>query len=359
MSSELKLGIAGARFGEKHAEAFSQIDGVALAAIADPDEYRRQALVDKYEFNRAFDTYDEMLEAGDLDAVVICLPTALHERSVSAAFDAGLHVLCEKPPAVSESEMSKIVSSAGFCGKTYMWARQQRFSPAIAKAREIIESGEIGNVYRGEASWQWAWWPFDNADWRGNREKGGGALLDLGIHMIDSVWYPMGCPDPVEAMATRHSLFLESRVPDPDEVAEDSVYGMIRFKNGSSMSFSSSYFGHVDSDETHRGAPIKIDIQISGTQGSLDLGKGRQTAAQEPGVASRSYIENTGNESDWFLAQAHEFVDAIREERDPLNNGRQGLTLMRMLDALALSAKEKRAVSIKATRSLDDLFGGL
>ena len=93
MSSELRLGLAGARFGEKHAAAFSQVDGVILAAISDPDESRRQALVDEYEIKRAFDTYDEMLEAGELDAVVICLPTALHERSVSAAFDAGLHVL--------------------------------------------------------------------------------------------------------------------------------------------------------------------------------------------------------------------------------------------------------------------------
>ena len=83
MSSELRLGLAGARFGEKHAAAFSEVDGVILAAISDPDESRRQALVDEYEIKRTFDTYDEMLEAGELDAVVICLPTALHERSVS------------------------------------------------------------------------------------------------------------------------------------------------------------------------------------------------------------------------------------------------------------------------------------
>ena len=149
MSSELRLGLAGAQFGEKHAAAFSQVDGVILAAIAIPMNPGGKPWLTNTKFERAFDTYDEMLEYGDLDAVVICLPTALHERSVSAAFDAGLHVLCEKPPAVSESEMSKIVSSAGFCGKTYMWARQQRFSPAIAKAREIIERGEIGDAYRG------------------------------------------------------------------------------------------------------------------------------------------------------------------------------------------------------------------
>ena len=359
MSSKLRLGLAGARFGEKHATAFSQVDGVILAAIADPEESRRQALVDEYKFERVFDTYDEMLEDGELDAVIICLPTALHERSVSAAFDAGLHVLCEKPPAVSESEMSKIVSAAGFCGKTYMWARQQRFSPAIATAREIIERGEIGEAYRGESSWQWAWWPFDDDNWRGNRENGGGALLDIGIHMIDSVWYPMGCPDPVEAMASRHSLFLDGRVPDRDEVAEDSVYGMLRFKNGSSMSFSTAFFGHVAGEKEPWGSPSNFGIQIFGTSGSLDLAKGHRVVAQQPEIVSTSYADGPSDESDWFLAQAQEFVDAIREEREPLNDGKQGLTLMRMLDALALSAKEKRAIPIKATRSLDDLFGGL
>ena len=359
MSSELRLGLAGARFGEKHAAAFCQVDGVILAAISDPDESRRQALVDEYEIKRAFDTYDEMLNAGELDAVVICLPTALHERSVSAAFDAGLHVLCEKPPAVSESEMSKIVSSAGFCGKTYMWARQQRFSPAIAMAREIIERGEIGEAYRGESSWQWAWWPFENDNWRGNRDNGGGALLDIGIHMIDSVWYPMGCPDPVEAMASRHSLFLDGRVPDRDEVAEDSVYGMLRFKNGSSMSFSTAFFGHFEGEKEPWGSPSNFGVQLFGTSGSLDLAKGHRVVAQQPEIVSISYADGPSDESDWFLAQAQEFVDAIREEREPLNDGKQGLTLMRILDALALSAKEKRAIPIKATRSLDDLFGGL
>ena len=102
-----------------------------------------------------------------------------------------------------------------------------------------------------------------------------------------------------------------------------------------------------------------IGIQIFGTSGSLDLAKGHRVVARQPEVVSTPYADIPSDESDWFLAQAQEFIDAIREEREPLNDGKQGLTLMRMLDALALSAKEKHAVSIKATRSLDDLFGGL
>lgn len=358
MSNSIRLGIAGGRFGERHAAAFKEIEGVELMGIAELDEARRNSLLNTYGLKQAFETWQELIDSGDLDAIVICLPTHLHERAISAAFDAGLHVLCEKPPAVTESEMSKIVSSAGFCGKTFMWARQQRFSPQIQSARKLVAAGELGDVYRGEASWHWGWWPFDNDNWRGDRERGGGALLDIGIHIIDSIWYAMGCPDPVEAMASSHSLFLKDRVPDPDTVAEDSVFGMIRFKNGASLNFSAMFFSHVDGLRSHWNAPTEETLRLFGTQGSVDLVKGEQTVTTNPDAQVTSYSSST-SEEEWFVDQAREFIDSIHESREPENSGKQGLTLMKMLDALALSAKEKRAVSIKATRSLDDLFGGL
>ena len=125
------------------------------------------------------------------------------------------------------------------------------------------------------------------------------------------------------------------------------------------MSFSTAFFGHIEGEKEPWGSPSNFGIQIFGTTGSLDLASGHQLVAHQPEVVSTSYAGGPSDESEWFLAQAQEFVDAIREEREPLNDGKQGLTLMRMLDALALSAKEKRAIPIKATRSLDDLFGGL
>ncbi len=358
MSNSIRLGIAGGRFGAKHAAAFGKIEGVQLSGVADLDETRRNSMVDTYGFHQGFETWQELVESGSLDAVVICLPSHLHERAVGAAFDAGLHVLCEKPPAVSESEMSKIVSSAGFCGKTFMWAQQQRFSPRIQSARAIVKAGEIGEIYRGEASWHCAWWPYDDDNWRGDREQGGGALLDIGIHAIDSIWYAMGTPDPVEAMASSHSLFLKDRAPDPDTLAEDSVFGMVRFKNGASLNFSAMFFGHVAGPKSHWGAPTEQTQRLFGTLGSLDLAKGERTVAASTDSRVEAYAADS-SEDEWFIHQAQEFIDSINESREPENNGKQGLTLMKMLDALALSAKEKRAVPIKATRSLDDLFGGL
>ena len=99
------------------------------------------------------------------------------------------------------------------------------------------------------------------------------------------------------------------------------------------MSFSTAFFGHVAGEKEPWGSPSNFGIQIFGTSGSLDLAKGHRVVAQQPEIVSTSYADGPSDEPDWFLAQAQEFVDAIREEREPLNDGKQGLTLMRMLDA--------------------------
>ena len=77
------------------------------------------------------------------------------------------------------------------------------------------------------------------------------------------------------------------------------------------------------------GSPSNLGIQIFGTSGSLDLAKGHRVVAHQPEVVSAPYADIPSDESDWFLAQAQESIDAIREEREPLNDGKQGLTLMR------------------------------
>lgn len=358
MSESIRVGIAGANWGRRHAAAFKEIAGVSLTAVADRDEEARTAMVNTFGIDNAYISYEEMMESGTLDAVVICLPTYRHQRATCSAFDAGLHVLCESPPGINQSEMSRIVSAAGFCGKTYMWARHQRFAPELQIARELIATGALGDVYRGEATGHRAWWPFDDDNWRGNKETGGGALLDLGIHLIDSIWFAMGCPDPMEAMASSHNLFLKERLSDPSEAAEDSIFGTARLKDGSSLSLSAMTFGHVDGPKGETEAPEQNSLHIFGTKASLDLIAATKTQSNQPDSLTESYATPIAT-GDLFVAQAQEFIDAIREEREPLNSGQEGLALMKLLDALAKSAKEKKSIPIKIARSLEDLFGGL
>lgn len=358
MNEPIRVGIAGGNWGRTQATAFREIEGVSLAAIAEKDDDLRNELVDTFGFGNSYERYEEMILSGGLDALVACLPADGHERATSAGFDADLHVLCESPPAINESEMSRVVSAAGFCGKVYMWGRHSRFDPRIQRARKLVADGALGEVYRAEAIGRLAWWPYDDNNWRGSRERGGGALLDRALPLIDDLWYSMDCPDPMEAMAARHSLFLADRVADPSDVAEDSFFGNARFKNGASLSVSSTSFGHIDAPPNADGIPERRNLALYGTLGSLDLVKGTIARSTGSQVTVEPYAEAISEQAQ-IRAQAQEFIDAIREEREPLNNGKQGLSLMKLLDAFASSAKEKKAMPIKVARSLDDLFGGL
>ncbi len=357
MSETIRFGISGSNYAKEHAAALSQIDGVALTALAECEESARNELIDTFSIEHRFDTHMEMTQSGTVDAVIVCLPNHARERAVGNAFDADLHVLSESPPSLNESEMSRIVSSAGFCGKVYMWSMPQRFSPLISGARKLIESGELGDIYRAESTCRLGWWPYDDDNWRGSVESGGGALLNLGPQAIDALWYSMGCPDPVEAIAAGHNLHLKEIVPDPDYVADDSVFGMIRFKNGASLSLAAAYFGHFAGHGPESNPPKDQSQLLFGTNGSIDLMKGEKTIAKKPEAQVNRYCAS--NPGPDYVAQAEEFVASIREDRDPINSGKDALALMKMLDALALSAKEKKAISIKTARDLDDLFGGL
>ena len=162
----------------------------------------------------------------------------------------------------------------------------------------------------------------------------------------------------MEAMASSHNLFLKERLSDPSEAAEDSIFGTARLKDGSSLSVSAMTFGHIDGPNSETKAPEQNSLRIFGTKASLDLIAATKTKTNRPDCVTESYATPIATE-DLFIAQAQEFIDAIREERDPLNSGQEGLALMKLLDALAKSAKEKKSIPIKIARSLEDLFGGL
>lgn len=359
MSDKLRIGFAGGVMGRSHMKGFAALDDVEMAAVAEPQEELRQELLDTFGFQYSFPDLESMIADGGIDAVVIATPTYLHEQHASLAFDAGLHVLSEKPPAVNAREMSHIVTTAGLVGKTYMWARQQRFSPQLQEARRLVEAGEIGDVYFAEGRWQWGWWPLPQVDWRGSKEKHGGCLIDIGIHLLDSLWFVMGCPDPEEALGTIYNPFLRELVEDPEDAAEDTAAGMIRFRNGASVQFSAMNFSHVAGPETSWKAPHRRALQVFGTKAFLDLETGEKSVVA---IKEKAMVESYAEPLPYpqlFERQAREFTDAIKEERAPQNDAKQGLTLMKMLDAVRESAREKRAVPIKTERSLEDLMGGL
>src|SRR5438309_1055450 len=204
MKRELKFGVIGTGWpGQQHAIALAEIPNVKLHSCADTNSERLRNFAETYRLENAFEDYQELLRDRDLDAAIICLPNFLHFPASLAALEAGKHVFCEKPPTMNAAEMKVLRDEAEKRGLIYFFGRQFRFTPAVRTARDIIAEGRLGKIYRARASWiRSRGIPAGIGLWFTDKKRsGGGALIDIGVHALDTAWYLMGAPRPVSISA--------------------------------------------------------------------------------------------------------------------------------------------------------------
>lgn len=171
-----RLGFAGVGWiGRKRLEALEESGLVEVAAVADP------ALDD------ALGSLDELLER-DLDGVVVATPSALHAEQAIAALERGLAVFCQKPLGRSADETRRVVEAARRADRLLAVDLSYRFAEAFRRAREIVRSGELGEIYAADLAFHNAYGP-DKAWFYDPELAGGGCLIDLGVHLVDlALW---------------------------------------------------------------------------------------------------------------------------------------------------------------------------
>jgi len=171
--------------GRNHLDAIRGSELVEVAAIAEPQERARQAL----ESNRArvFESLDAMIDAGGIDAVLVCVPSDLHLETVKRLVAAGLPILCEKPLGVTAKQAgqaAQIASAAGLPLQIGFW---RRFVPMLRDLRDRIASGELGGIY-SVACYQWDGSPPSTYF----RAHSGGIFVDMGVHEFDQTRWLTG-----------------------------------------------------------------------------------------------------------------------------------------------------------------------
>jgi len=356
MAKRLRIGFMGATWPcRSHAKGFAALPGAKLAAVAEPDRGKRRAFRDAVGPLREFDDYRAMIEADGLDAVVVGLPTGMHFDATRASLEAGLHVLCEKPPTTNCREMIRVARMAKRKRLAYMFCRQPRFTPQSLAARRLVAAGRIGEVYHAEARWYRARGiPLGAGGWFVNRAKGGGVLLDLGIHAIDNAWFVMGCPRPVEAFAGLHCAFSHLAPKGVEYTAEDAAVGMIRFENGATLDFTVTFAlntaGPDAANVNGSARPEWGEVRIYGDKGGVDVTAGKFVAGRRRNVKV-SALPIPAKPLPIFVAQAKDFLRAVRSGTEPTNSAGQAVMLMQMLDALRKSGDTRRAVRISAPRA--------
>ena len=184
----LKVGIigGGAITQVAHLPVLKKLKMIEIPAICDTDLPKARALADRFGVKDAFDDIEDLLRFEVLDAVVICSPTHLHESHILAALSAGVHVLVEKPLAMSAASAQRIVRAVEKRQRVVMVGMNHRYRPDVQIVRSFVQGGELGTIESVRGSWHVFRPSRNQLGWRQRRDQaGGGAMLDLGLSILD------------------------------------------------------------------------------------------------------------------------------------------------------------------------------
>ncbi len=209
--------------GKLRAQAVLETPGCRLAAVADVDADRARAAAPPGA--ATFYEYQQLIGGATVDAVIVSTPPATHEEIALAALAAGKHVLCEKPLANSLDACRRMVEAAQRAGKVLATGFNHRFFPAVRFLKQILDSGRIGTLDHVRAFAGHSGLSELPAAWMHNKDAmGGGALMDVGIHVIDLARYILGEVSQVYGVATGNVWKLDR--------SEDNGFALLRSPEG-------------------------------------------------------------------------------------------------------------------------------
>ncbi|WP_395243970.1 Gfo/Idh/MocA family protein [Agromyces sp. MMS24-K17] len=208
-----------------HAEALAALPGAELVAVIDRVPEASAAFAERWGVPATFDSLDDLLAAGAADVLHVCTPPGVHADQAVAALEAGLDVVCEKPPALSLDELDRMVEASERTGRKLAVVFQQRTGTAAAHVRGLLESGAFGRPL--VATCQTLWFrdqAYFDVPWRGKWEtEGGGPTLGHAIHQLDLLAWLLGDWESVEGRLWRLAR---------DTQTEDVSTAIVAFANG-------------------------------------------------------------------------------------------------------------------------------
>jgi predicted dehydrogenase len=212
MNSNLNVGVVGAGFiGPAHVEALRRL-GINVVGLCECGSDRARARAQELRLPKAYPEFEDMLADPDLDVIHITSPNYLHAPQAQAVLAAGKHVVCEKPLAMNSQESAELVRAAQAAGKVAAVNFNLRFYPLALHARQMVRSGELGDIYiiQGGYLQDWLLLPTD-WNWRLEPELGGDlrAVADIGSHWLDLTTFITG--QEVVAVLADFKTFLPVR----------------------------------------------------------------------------------------------------------------------------------------------------
>lgn len=309
-----------------------------VQAVCDIIPERAKAFAAEYNIPHVYDNYHDLLKLKCIDAVSVCTPNIAHMKPTVDALAAGKHVLCEKPIARNAIEGAEMVAASRKHGRKLQIGLNMRFEPEQQMIKSAIDEGQLGNIYyaraqalrrRGVPTW---------GVFTDKAQQGGGPMIDIGVHIIDTTLWFMGHPKPVSVTGMTYREFggrsghVNEWGPwDPATfTVEDFACGLVRFENGAVMTIESSFC-----------ANIERDMAVSTVLG---------TEAGACNAPCKIFKEQNGalteTQPTWLLRgpsshtrEVKAFLEAIINDTEVYVTGEQGLMATQIIDAVYKSTE--------------------
>jgi len=335
MSDPIRLGVvgAGAVLQVAHLPVLKKLRTVEVAALCDTDVPKARALASRFGVPNVYDDIQDLVGHEELDALLVCTPNHLHESHIQAGLTAGLHVMVEKPVALSSQSAQKIVRAADRSGKVVMVGMNHRYRPDAQAIRSFVQSGELGELDSIRAGWHMARSARAALGWRQRREEsGGGAMLDLGLTMLDLCFWIAGNPSPLRVSA---SLGGGGR---SERSVEQSGSAFVVCEGGLSI--------FVDVTWRHIGEGEYFGAGVRATKGTASLNPLRVWKEMH-GATHDVSPTGSGNRENLFIAafraQWAHFLAAMSGEA-PAPPLEEQVTVLKVVEAIYKSAVDGRDV---------------
>lgn len=344
----LRIGIIGCgKITEvRHAPEYSENPNCRLTAFYDVVPERARAFAAQYSAN-AYTSVEELL-ASDVDAVSVCVANIYHAQVTIQALRAGKHVLCEKPMATTPEDCESMVRAAGESGKYLMIGQNQRLAMAHVRAKELLDSGEMGEViafqtkfcHPGPEGWtgQKNSWFFDK------RVASFGAMADLGVHKTDLIHYLTG----LKIVRTSAVVAtLDKKFPDGSPISvDDNAFAIYTLENGAvgTMHVSWTNYGAEDNSTRLYCANGVLRMYDDPTYSLIVEKRDGTTVPYRLDTLTSNKEQTSGGRTSTGVIDA--FVNSILTGTPPAISGESAMHAMKVIFANQASAEQGRSIDI-------------
>lgn len=344
---QLKIGIVGAGgiATDRHIPTFQQFQEVSVSHIYDIDAEKAKIVATEFGIEYVCDTYEEMLEA--VDAVIITTPNKFHAPYTIQALNRDVHVMCEKPMALSSEECDAMIEAEERSEGVLHIAYHYRFMKEAIAAKQIIGQGIIGeplviNIKAMRRRKVPGWGVFTNKEL-----QGGGSLIDYGCHLLDLAMWLAGDVKPIEVNGTTYNRLSKDNHDIVNEwgnfdastfEVDDHVTAYVKFDNQASMLFETSWAANIEHDEEF--------ISIAGTKGGINVFDMKYNTASE-GLMTTTTIDYVQEKNTFEYLQASNFIRTILHDSVLKVKSVEARNVSKIIEAIYLSSAQNKAIKIQ------------